>query len=257
MTHMIRTASVISVILFILLVSSQSASPQIYRWTDEKGTIHFSDNPSSLPKDYSVGKKRDAEKKSVTPSDKAEFEKKSILPPEKPKPAEKAEEIPTQPVEPMKPITEDKVIVQIKPTGENVNKESPPGGTTPTQPVPKKFESGKKPESSPAVPGNPMNRVRMKPTMKVGAFVGILGFVLSAVGGIWFLVAAFKVSVKWGLACLFLAPAQIVFLFKHWKEARKPFAVGLLAMGVILVAVYLMVEDPFVYLNQLRQSKGY
>ena len=254
---MIRTASVLSVILFISLVSSQLALPQVYRWTDEKGTIHFSDNPSSLPKDYSVDKKRGVEKESITPSDKSQLEKKAILSPEKPKPAEKEDEVPAQPAEPMKPVTEDKVIVQIKPTEENVMKESPPEGTMPTQPVPKKFESGKKPESSAAVPGNPVNRVRMKPTMKVGAFVGILGFVLSAVGGIWFLVAAFKVSVKWGLACLFLAPAQIVFLVKHWKEGRKPFAVGLLAMGVILVAVYLMVEDPLLYLNQLRQSKGH
>jgi drug/metabolite transporter (DMT)-like permease len=90
--------------------------------------------------------------------------------------------------------------------------------------------------------------------MKVGVVVGIVGLVLSAVGGIWFLVASFKVSIWWGLACLFLAPAQLVFLFKHWKEARKPFAVGILAMGIILVAVYLMVEDPLQFLQHLQQS---
>jgi hypothetical protein len=57
------------------------------------------------------------------------------------------------------------------------------------------------------------------------------------------------------LVCLFLAPAQIVFLIKHWKEARKPFAVGLLAMGVILVAVYLVVEEPLQFLSQYSQLK--
>jgi hypothetical protein len=255
MTKVARSACLMSVILFVLLFTFSSAFPQIYRWTDEKGTIHFSDNPTSLPKDYSVDKKRDAEKKSITPSDKAGPEKKSILPPEKPKPVGNAQEIPAQPAEPMKPVTEDTVIVQIKPTGENVIKESPPGGTAPAQVVPKEIESGEKPESSPVVPGNPVNRVRMKPTMKVGVIVGIFGFVLSAVGGVWFLVAAFKVSIGWGLVCLFLAPAQIVFLIKHWKEARKPFAVGLLAMGVILVAVYLVVEEPLQFLSQYSQLK--
>ena len=95
----------------------------------------------------------------------------------------------------------------------------------------------------------------MKPTMKVGAFVGILGFILSVVGGIWFLVAAFKVNIKWGLLCLFLAPAQLVFLFKHWKEARKPFAVGLLAIVVIFVGVFLMVEEPLLFLQSVQPAQ--
>jgi hypothetical protein len=265
-----------SAILFTLLFTLSPAFSQIYRWTDEKGTIHFSDNPSSLPKDYSVDKKRsaakdDAEKESITPSGKPELEKKTAIPQkktavplEKPKPADKLDQLPAQPPEPAKPTTEDKVIVPIKPTGENVIKENPPVGTTPTppaattptSPVPKKFEPPKKPEIPPAIPGDPLSKVRTKPTMMAGAIVGIIGLILSAVGGIWFLVAAFKVSIWWGLACLFLAPAQLVFLFKHWREARKPFAVGLLAMGVILVGVYLMVEDPLGFLSQYRQLKG-
>jgi hypothetical protein len=260
----------IIVSLFISLFTLPSALPQIYRWTDKNGTMHFSDNPSSLPEDYSMGKGRGAEKKEAknksssldvksksemnpgASSEKSQLDKKAMLSPEIPKPAEKMDQPPPQPVEPTKPPTQDKVIVQIKPGQDNVVKQAPPGRPAAT---PGNIEPGKGPVTPPSAPGGPANRIRMKATMKVGAFVGILGIVLSAVGGIWFLIAAFKVSVTWGLLCLFLAPAQIVFLFKHWKEARKPFAVGLLAMGVILVAIFLMVEEPLLLLSQYSQLK--
>jgi len=35
------------------LTPSVSFSGEIYRWTDEKGTVHFTDDPSSIPERYS------------------------------------------------------------------------------------------------------------------------------------------------------------------------------------------------------------
>ena len=59
MDRMIKTVWMICTILLVLLFTFPSAYPQIYRWTDKKGTIHFTDSPSSLPEDYREEKKRD------------------------------------------------------------------------------------------------------------------------------------------------------------------------------------------------------
>ena len=61
-----------------------------------------------------------------------------------------------------------------------------------------------------------------------------LGMLLFATAGIWFLVAAFREGVGWGLACLFLPLAAPIFLIMHLRETWKP---GLLSF---LGAVFCM-----------------
>lgn len=53
-------------------------------------------------------------------------------------------------------------------------------------------------------------------------FMGI-GWLIMMIGGILLLVAAFRESIPWGLAVLFLPFAAFVFLFMHWPEAKRPF----------------------------------
>jgi polyferredoxin len=62
-----------------------------------------------------------------------------------------------------------------------------------------------------------------------------LGFVIFIIGGFWFLIAAFRESVLWGLACLFIPIVQLFFLIVHWPEARRPFFLQLLAFVMIIV----------------------
>jgi hypothetical protein len=69
----------------------------------------------------------------------------------------------------------------------------------------------------------------------------IVGYVAMLVGGIWLLVAAFKTSVGWGLASLFIPFAALVFVFKHWDVAKKPF---LIQIGGIVLAVVGVVLSP-------------
>lgn len=57
--------------------------------------------------------------------------------------------------------------------------------------------------------------------MAVGGLVSLAAFV-------WLLVIAFKESTVWGLACLFIPFAVLVFAFKFWDEAKLPFF-GILA----------------------------
>jgi hypothetical protein len=253
MARMSRKAWMMGIVLVILLFSFSSAFPQVYRWTDEKGTVHFTDNPSTLPKDYGMDKKRDAEKKSVLPDDKTKSEKKSITPSGKPKPVEAIGTVLTQPpepmpVEPVKPASQDKMV--IRPIEQNTLK---PVGPEQQAPLQGQIQFKEEPKSPPVVPGAPANLFHRKTTFTIGACIGVLGIIISIVGGVWFLVAAFKAGIGWGLACLFLPFVQLIFLFVHWKEVRKPFAVGILAMVVIFVAAFLMVEEPLLFLRQYTQ----
>ena len=78
------------------------------------------------------------------------------------------------------------------------------------------------------------------PLMEIAAIVLVLtGLVLFVVGGFWFLVAAFRESVLWGLACLFVPIVSLFFLIVHWSEARRPFFLQLLAFALILAGVVL------------------
>src|SRR5687767_263772 len=63
-----------------------------------------------------------------------------------------------------------------------------------------------------------------------GSGMGILGWVLVVLSGlamfvfgIQILIMAFKTSVGWGLACLFLPFAALVFVIKFWDQAKTPF----------------------------------
>lgn len=49
-----------------------------------------------------------------------------------------------------------------------------------------------------------------------------LGLAVFVIGGIGTLIASFKVSFLWGLAC-FIPPVSLIFLILHWDVAKNPF----------------------------------
>lgn len=67
----------------------------------------------------------------------------------------------------------------------------------------------------------------------VAIVLGVLGAVISLIGGVLFLVAAFRESIWWGLGCLLLPFVSLIFLLIHWREASRPF--GLSVLGSLLV----------------------
>jgi FtsH-binding integral membrane protein len=69
----------------------------------------------------------------------------------------------------------------------------------------------------------------------MGALIILLGIVIFIIGGLLFLVAAFRESIWWGLACLFLPVVPLFFLIVHWQNAKKPFFIQLAGFVVILV----------------------
>jgi hypothetical protein len=72
--------------------------------------------------------------------------------------------------------------------------------------------------------------------------MGILGGILAFVGSIGMLIfsiqiliLAFKKSIGWGLACLFIPFVIFVFIFQNWADCKTPFLRMLMCLPVMLV----------------------
>ena len=74
----------------------------------------------------------------------------------------------------------------------------------------------------------------------LGMVLLAIGAIVSLIGGIWFLVVAFRASVWWGLGCIFIPFVSLVFLIMHWGEAAKPFFVSLLGAALIAAVALMM-----------------
>lgn len=70
----------------------------------------------------------------------------------------------------------------------------------------------------------------------IASLLIIVGMVLLLVGGIAFLIAAFRESAVWGLLVLFLPLASLVFLVTHWSRAKDSFFLQLYGFGFVFVA---------------------
>jgi hypothetical protein len=73
----------------------------------------------------------------------------------------------------------------------------------------------------------------------IATILVLLGLVALLVGGVAYIIAAFRTSVLWGLGVLFFGPVSLVFLFLHWSEAKKPFFLQLWGIGFIIAATLL------------------
>jgi len=64
----------------------------------------------------------------------------------------------------------------------------------------------------------------------------LTGIALLVAGSLLLLVGAFRERILWGLACLLLPPAALVFTVLHWDVAKKPFFIQLFGFGIVLLA---------------------
>ncbi len=69
--------------------------------------------------------------------------------------------------------------------------------------------------------------------MEILAFVGIAVLII---GGLGVLIAAFKTSVLWGLGCLMVPPVSLIYLILHWPDAKNPFLLQLVGLGILFVS---------------------
>ncbi len=69
------------------------------------------------------------------------------------------------------------------------------------------------------------------------AFLVVVALVAMFIGSVVLIVRAFQTSVLWGLAYLFVPFAALVFVVKYWDETKKPFAILMSGLGILLLAV--------------------
>ena len=62
-----------------------------------------------------------------------------------------------------------------------------------------------------------------------------LGGIAGLAAGIWLIVLAFRESVGWGVACLLIPFAGLVFAVKYWEDAKVPFVISLASIGLFMV----------------------
>ena len=63
-------------------------------------------------------------------------------------------------------------------------------------------------------------------------FIGIL---IAIYGGILFLIATFRESIIWGIACIIISPISIVFALLHWNVSKRPVLIQLSGFAVIFL----------------------
>lgn len=69
-----------------------------------------------------------------------------------------------------------------------------------------------------------------------------VGFLVNVVCGVMIIVKAFKVSVGWGLAVIFLPFASLIFVINNWQETKGPFLGGIAGMVLAVLGVFIAPE---------------
>jgi hypothetical protein len=72
----------------------------------------------------------------------------------------------------------------------------------------------------------------------VGVFLLFLGFAVNTLAGLVIIVKAFKVSVGWGLAVMFIPFAGLFFIIKNWEDTKTPFLVGIGGGVLMLIGIF-------------------
>lgn len=75
----------------------------------------------------------------------------------------------------------------------------------------------------------------------LGLLLLAIGGLLSLVGGVMLVVAAFRVSAMWGLIVLLVPFGALVFVVMYWEDAKRGFFVGLAGTGAAAIAFFAFV----------------
>lgn len=74
------------------------------------------------------------------------------------------------------------------------------------------------------------------------------GMLLMLLGAVFFVLAAFRESILWGLGVLFLPFVALVYLILDWPTAKRPFFLWLYGLGFALAGIFLLSAPiPFIH----------
>jgi len=70
-----------------------------------------------------------------------------------------------------------------------------------------------------------------------GTGVSIVGLVIVVIGTLWLLIVAFSENLSWGIACLIIPFATLVFACAHFRQAKWPFFVSIAGWVLVYAGV--------------------
>lgn len=71
----------------------------------------------------------------------------------------------------------------------------------------------------------------------IGFLTVWIGLLVIAVGGVWFIINAFRTGILWGLGVLFLPVVPLIFLILKWPIAKRPFLWQLAGAALLLLGM--------------------
>ncbi|MBI9015831.1 MAG: hypothetical protein JEZ07_01085 [Phycisphaerae bacterium] len=69
----------------------------------------------------------------------------------------------------------------------------------------------------------------------MGLAIAIIGIIMMASGGIWFLITVFDDSVGWGIGCILLPIVALIYFFMNIRETWRPIVLkmaGVIVWGI-------------------------
>ncbi len=83
-----------------------------------------------------------------------------------------------------------------------------------------------------------MNWISNTLMIVIGA-IFLVGIVMMLIGGVRFLISAFRTGILWGLGCLLVPFCKLIYLIVHWEDAKSGFFLYLKGAFVLILAVLL------------------
>jgi len=74
----------------------------------------------------------------------------------------------------------------------------------------------------------------------------LFGWLVAMAASVWLLIVAFQESLMWGLLCLFVPFAALVFVAMYTERALKPFLLNLTGGAIIATGIFLPVLKPMI-----------
>lgn len=137
-------------------------------------------------------------------------------------------------------VVESNISATQPPPQRIEEKAAPPTASRPLPPKPQLQNNPSPPQAAPASPAKAQARPEKVKLSGLGVALVTPGLLVGLVASIWFIIATFRQSILWGLACLFLPFASLIFTIVHWRVAKIPFLLFLLvSTPLIFIGIFL------------------
>ncbi len=82
----------------------------------------------------------------------------------------------------------------------------------------------------------------------LGRVLIIVGWIVSVIGGIRLIIAAYRTHILWGLGGLFFYPIMFLYTLLNWSAAKGPFLNNL--AGIVFMIVGISMAGPENYMSR-------